>query len=268
MTKIAKLVSKILKGIFWFVVIVVVVAFLTVSSFEIAVKVANEPAKSDIIEKRDNFYEWCYNIYDDSKNWCINTFNETKKWFNDTYENGKVFMENMSVEEDKKTYVEAESTDEELKIDGAKLNDISSYEVGKYINFTIPYGWTIGKVDVEDDATEESILVKGKSIVMAISLKNIEGPKNIEGLKWTREAMIFDLQNTYSDYVFEKSEIIGEKAAVISITIPNVEAKMYMAIISANEKTIVVTYTFENADFFEGELYFTIALAEMVESLR
>lgn len=266
MKKIIKGLLNLFKNICYTLITIFVILSIVVIGFEIAINVTDEPLSTKIFLTEMRIYNWCYYAYEDVSQWCEDAVDDATRWGSDVLTNaGKWWNETI---ENAKAFLNNDNNDEELSVDGAKLNDISSYEIGKYINFTIPYTWTVGEVDVEEAATEESILLKGKSIVMTISLKSVEGPKNFEDLKWTREAMIFDLQNKYSDYTFQNAEIIDEKAAVIRVTIPGVETQMYIAIISANEKTIIVTYTFSKEDVVEAELYFTIALSEMVESME
>lgn len=155
---------------------------------------------------------------------------------------------------------------EKLELYGAMLNDIASYEIGKYINFTVPYGWNVGKVDVQDAATIESIAVTGKSVAMTVSLRNVEPAKNIEGMNWVLEGLVYDLSNKYPDYTFDKYDMIAGKVGVIGINVPNTDDKFYMAITGVQDKTLVINYSYSSEDFIDAELYFTISLAEMAES--
>ena len=168
-------------------------------------------------------------------------------------------------QEDGRT-TETAGSGEELELYGAMLNDVATYEIGKYINFTIPYGWNVGKVDVQDAATIESIAVTGKSVAMTVSLRNVEPAKNIEGMNWALEGLIYDLSNKYPTYTFEKYDMIAGKVGVIGINVPNTDDKFYMAITGVQDKTLVINYSYSSEDFIDAELYFTISLAEMAES--
>lgn len=220
----------------------------------------------------DDFFDWIFNVYDVSKNWCINAWEDTTDWFTNAFVTVKDWFVDIFTgskdETSKITGSAGKNNEDVLEVEGAKLNDIASYKLGEYVDFTIPYGWTIAELKVQDGVTEESLVLEEESIMMSISLKNLEGPKNFEGLNWTREAMIFDMENKYSGYTFERKEIIGDKAAIIEILAPETENKTYMAIVSADEKIIIVTYTYAPEKFVEAEMYFYIALGEMVESLK
>ena len=76
---------------------------------------------------------------------------------------------------------------------------------------------------------------------------------------------MYELKNKYPDYIISRAQIVDEKIAVISIYDPINDIQMYMAIMGADGKTIIVTYSFNNEDFFEAELYFAIVLSEMAE---
>lgn len=265
MKKIFKMLGKVLK---WILCVALLCPFVMVGymlGMDIDVKNSEGYEKLEAIEYRENFCaefginynevrDWCDNAIEDVKDWCSNAAEDVKNWFVNTFEDVK------------KIFVKEK--DEEIEVEGAKLRDIASYELCKYTDFTIPYGWTIGEVSANDPATIEAVMLSKNTITMMISLKNIEAPKDKETLYWTREAMIFDMKSKYNDYFFENLEIIEDKAAIIGISTPNEDITMYMAIIAAGEQTIIITYQFNRVDFVEGEIYFQVALAEMVENLK
>lgn len=246
-----------------FLCVCVLVGYLL--GMDLDVKNSEGYDKLEAIEYRENFYakfgldynevrDWCGNTIDDAKLWSSNAVENVKDWFNNTVEDVKAFF--------------TKDEEDEIRVDGAKLSEVASYELCKHTDFTIPYGWTIGKVSGNDPATMEAIMLSKNTITMVISLKNVEAPKDSEALYWAREAMIFDMKTKYSDYVFENLGIMEDKAAIIGITVPNEDITMYMAIVAAGEQTIIVTYQFNRVDFVEGEIYFQVALAEMVENLK
>lgn len=225
-----------------------------------------EKAKLWCENNLDDVKLWFASVVDDAKNWCVNAVEDVKSWCGNKIEDVKLWWGNV-INNVKVSFANRKNS-KEVDVEGAKLSDISSYKLCNYIDFTIPYGWTVGEVDVNDPATEEAIMLSKNSIGMVVSLKNVEIPNSREGLKWTREAMISEMKNLYNDYTFESLDIIEDTAAIIGINVPNNELTLYMAIVAAGEKTVVVTYQFEPKDFAEGEIYFQVALAEMVEGLK
>lgn len=253
------------KMVFWVIVTIMLVTVGFLFAADMDVNFSEGYEKEEAIAFREEIHEfilyyyneakdWCGNAFEDAKQWCSNAAKDVKNWFANTVENVKNFF--------------AKNKDDEIGVDGAKLTEVSSYELCNYTDFTIPYGWTVGKVSSEDPATQEAIMLSKNTITMVVSLKNVEAPKTREALHWTREAMIFDMKSKYNDYIFESLDIIEDKAAIIGIEMPNAETTLYMAIVAAGERTIVVTCQFERVDFVEGEIYFQVALAEMVKNLK
>ena len=244
---------------FWkrFISIVVTIIwfpFFLVGLWNIVTWIVGEPLKSDMIEIRENVFNWCID------NVIMEIISADETTIQSTEETEE-FVEIQEINS-------AEEADEEIAIDGMRLRSISSYKITEYIDFTIPYGWTFGKVDVRDIAMEESIAITNTRTTMIISLQDIEMEKTSEALKMRRDAMMFDLKNKYPNYVFEKADFIIGNVAVIKATADDSDTKIYVAIIPAQNKTIIVNYSFNKNDILEGELYFTIAIAEMLESIE
>lgn len=167
------------------------------------------------------------------------------------------------------TYETDDDLDELLAIDGVKLNDAYVCEVGKYINFTIPYGWSIGRIEVDDDYNQEVIiLTNDDDTMMTISLRNAKEATAEEELSWTREVMIHTISNSYSNYDFERLPITDDRVATTKFVSADKSQKGIVTIISANEKTIIVSYFYKQENFFEADLYYTMAIAEMIQSLK
>ena len=259
---------------FWkrFISIVVTIIwfpFFLVGLWNIVTWIVGEPLKSDMIEIRENVFNWCID------NVIMEIISADETTIQSTEETEEfVEIQEISPAEEAEEFVEiqeinsAEEADEEIAIDGMRLRSISSYKITEYIDFTIPYGWTFGKVDVRDIAMEESIAITNTRTTMIISLQDIEMEKTSEALKMRRDAMMFDLKNKYPNYVFEKADFIIGNVAVIKATADDSDTKIYVAIIPAQNKTIIVNYSFNKNDILEGELYFTIAIAEMLESIE
>ncbi|MBR4110278.1 MAG: hypothetical protein IKK43_01135 [Clostridia bacterium] len=248
---------------FWkrFISIVVTIIwfpFFLVGLWNIVTWIVGEPLKSDMIEIRENVFNWCYD----------NVIMEIIPADEITTQSTEETEEFVAIQEINSTEEDYSETDEEIAIDGMRLRNISSYKITEYIDFTIPYEWTFGKVEVGDTAMEESIAITNTRTTMIISMQDIEMEKTSEALKIRRDAMMFDLENKYPNYVFEKADFIIGNVAVIKATADNSDTKIYVAIIPVQNKTIIVNYSFNKNDILEGELYFTIAIAEMLESIE
>lgn len=151
-----------------------------------------------------------------------------------------------------------------VEFEGAKLSEVTDIKLNNYIDFTIPYTWTFGKIEVEDAATEEAIAITGDNIVMSVSLRNVEMDSDAESIKWTKEAMVYDLESAYQDYTFTKSNMFEEQAAIIEGKNETGDAKLYVAVIPVEDKTIFVSCSFLSDDW-NSELYFTTAISQMLE---
>ncbi len=156
-----------------------------------------------------------------------------------------------------------EEETEMLGFEGVQLSEVSGLILKDYIDFTIPYTWTIGRIEVEDAATEEAIAITGPNVVMSVSLRSVEISGEADYLKWTEEATIYELENSYPDYTFTPSEMFEGQAAVVQGTASNRNAKLYVVILPAGDKSIFVSYSFM-LDDWNADLYFTTAISEML----
>ena len=73
---------------------------------------------------------------------------------------------------------------EEIAFEGVKLSEVTKLEMLKYIDFTVPYNWTFGKVDVDNPSTEEAIAITSNDTVLMVSLRNIEMESDKESILW------------------------------------------------------------------------------------
>ena len=154
---------------------------------------------------------------------------------------------------------------EEISFEGVRLSDVAKLEMLKYIDFTIPYNWTFGKVDVENPSTEEAIAITSGEAVLTVSLRNIDMASDNESILWAEEAMLFELKEKYPDYLFIKPEMFEGEAAIIEGSTDEKNAKLYIAIIPLEDKSVYVNYTFK-ADDWLADLYFNAVIGEMLDS--
>lgn len=154
----------------------------------------------------------------------------------------------------------------EVAFEGVKLSEATNCNIENYVDFTIPYTWTFGRIEAPDAATEEAIAITGENVVMSISLRNVEVKADAESIMWTEEALLYELQNSYSDYTFTKTDMFEEVAIIEGVTETR-SAKLYVVVIPAGEKSIFVSYSFLPDDW-NADLYFTTAISEMLESRK
>lgn len=154
----------------------------------------------------------------------------------------------------------------EVAFEGVKLSEATNCSIENYVDFTIPYTWTFGRVEAPDAATEEAIAITGENVVMSISLRNVEVKADAESIMWTEEALLYELQNSYRDYTFTKADMFEEVAIIEGVTATR-SAKLYVVVIPAGEKSIFVSYSFLPDDW-NADLYFTTAISEMLESRK
>lgn len=154
----------------------------------------------------------------------------------------------------------------EVAFEGVKLSEATNCNIENYVDFTIPYTWTFGRIEAPDAATEEAIAITGENVVMSISLRNVEVKADAESIMWTEEALLYELQNSYSDYTFTKTDMFEEVAIIEGVTATR-SAKLYVVVIPAGEKSIFVSYSFLPDDW-NADLYFTTAISEMLESRK
>lgn len=154
----------------------------------------------------------------------------------------------------------------EVAFEGVKLSEATNCSIENYVDFTIPYTWTFGRVEAPDAATEEAIAITGENVVMSISLRNVEVKADAESIMWTEEALLYELQNSYRDYTFTKNDMFEEVAIIEGVTETR-SAKLYVVVIPAGEKSIFVSYSFLPDDW-NADLYFTTAISEMLESRK
>lgn len=157
-----------------------------------------------------------------------------------------------------------ETTEGEITFEGAKLRDVSKGKLTKYIDFTIPYTWTIGEIEVNDAATEEAIAITGDNLLMSISLRSVELKPDAENIKWTEEGMLYELKGAYPDYQFAKANINANVASIVGVSEAQ-NAKLYVVNIPVEDKTVFVTCSFLGDDW-NAELYFTTVISEMLEA--
>ena len=154
----------------------------------------------------------------------------------------------------------------EVAFEGVKLSEATNCSIENYVDFTIPYTWTFGRVEAPDAATEEAIAITGENVVMSISLRNVEVKADAESIMWTEEALLYELQNSYHDYTFTKADMFEEVAIIEGVTATR-SAKLYVVVIPAGEKSVFVSYSFLPDDW-NADLYFTTAISEMLESRK
>lgn len=155
----------------------------------------------------------------------------------------------------------------EVAFEGVKLSEATNCSIENYVDFTIPYTWTFGRVEVADAATEEAIAITGENVVMSVSLRSVEMKAGADNIKWTEEAMLYELENSYPGYHFSQPDLYAEQAAMIQGTTEEGNAKLYVVVIPAEDKSIFVSYSFL-ADDWNADLYFTTAISEMLESRK
>ncbi|MBQ6860579.1 MAG: hypothetical protein IJO08_02925 [Clostridia bacterium] len=178
------------------------------------------------------------------------------------------FIENVKVGYDK--FLNFIGKDEEVlssevvEFEGVKLGEVAKLNMLDYIDFTVPYTWTFGRIDVEDAATEEAIAITGDNVVMTISLRNVEMDSTPENIKWTEEAMVHELETSQPTYAFKNAEMFEEEAAIVEGVNETKNAKLYVVSIPVEDKTIFVSYSFLKEDW-NAELYFTTAISQMLE---
>ena len=82
---------------------------------------------------------------------------------------------NLFAWEDKVANYEDEPTEtvEFISFEGVKLSEVAKLEMLKYIDFTIPYNWAFGKVDVENPSTEEAIAITADNVVLTMKWRPI-----------------------------------------------------------------------------------------------
>ena len=154
-------------------------------------------------------------------------------------------------------------TSEEIAFEGVKLSEVTKLEMLKYIDFTVPYNWTFGKVDVDNPSTEEAIAITNNDAVLMVSLRNIEMASDKESILWAEEALLFEVKEKYPDFLFTNPEMFENEIVFIDGTLEAKNAKLYMAIIPLEDKTVYVNYTFK-ADDWLADLYFNTVINEML----
>lgn len=172
---------------------------------------------------------------------------------------------NLFAWEDKVANYEDEPTEtvEFISFEGVKLSEVAKLEMLKYIDFTIPYNWAFGKVDVENPSTEEAIAITADNVVLTISLRNIEMAADKESILWAEEALVFELKNEYPNHLFTKPDMFEDEVAIVQGVNDANSAKLYIAIIPVEDKTIYVNYSFMAEDWL-ADLYFNTVIREML----
>ena len=155
--------------------------------------------------------------------------------------------------------------EEEISFEGVKLSEVAKLEMLNYIDFTVPYNWTFGKIDVENPSTEEAIAITSGQAVLTVSLRNVDMEDDKESLLWAEEAMIFELKEKYPDYLFTKPEMFEDEVAIVEGSTETRDAKLYIAIIPLEDKSVYINYTFKTDDWL-ADLYFNTVINEMINS--
>ena len=150
--------------------------------------------------------------------------------------------------------------DEIVSFEGVKLSQLTQLTLNEHIDFTIPYTWTFGRIDADEESVKEAIAVTGDKAVMTIFLKNVQ----VSDEKALLSEEMSNLNSTYPEYDFKKSELFENEVAIIEGTSEQGDVKMYIAIIPKGEESVWVTYAYESADSL-AEMYFTGAISEMLQ---
>lgn len=168
----------------------------------------------------------------------------------------------VSVVEPQKTpeVANVEEPTDELLISGTKLNDIATFELGKYINFTIPYGWKVGEVDVTTMNAEETIAVSCDNIMMLVSL--VDSDVTIKGTDELDENC--ELIKKYSERYTSGKANLSKRAIEMYNEFTESGAREYVVVIAFQDKTIVVSYSYDEKVFASAEIYFMLAINEML----
>lgn len=220
------------KSIFEFLLGFIIGTILIIGGFKITFQFVNEETQNEMIAFEETVTSTFHELLEETKNF----FYQFKK---------------------------VENSEEKITFDGVKLSEVVSLNINNYIDFTIPYTWIFGKIEVEDAATEETIVITGHNVVMSVSLRNVEMKTDAESLRWSKEALLYELKNTYPDYFFTKSTLFEEKAVVVEGTAETGDTKLYITIIPVADKSIFVSYSFLEDDW-NAELYFSVAISEML----
>lgn len=153
-----------------------------------------------------------------------------------------------------------EEENEIVSFEGIKLSQLTQIKLNEYIDFTIPYTWTFGRVDTEEEVVEEAIAVTGDNTVMTIFLKKV----NASDEKALLSEEISNLNSTYPEYDFKNSELFENEVAMIEGRSKQGDVKMYIAVIPKGEESVWVTYAYKSEDSL-AELYFSSAISEMLQ---
>ncbi len=159
---------------------------------------------------------------------------------------------------DSSSYEEEEN--EIISFEGIKLSQLTQIKLNEYIDFTIPYTWTFGRVDTEEEVVEEAIAVTGDNTVMTIFLKKV----NVSDEKTLLSEEISNLNSTYPEYDFKISELFENEVAMIEGRSKQGDVKMYIAVIPKGEESVWVTYAYKSEDSL-AELYFNSVISEMLQ---
>lgn len=159
---------------------------------------------------------------------------------------------------------EVKDDEEVVSFEGAKLSQLTKLNMNEYIDFTIPYTWTFGRINANDESVQEAIAITGDNVVMSVFLKSVEIKSDEENLIWTEETSLRNLQSTYKDYYFNRSNMFEKEIALIEGTPKQGDVKIYMAVIPKGEQSVWVTYAYK-ADDWVADLYFTSVISEMLE---
>ena len=150
--------------------------------------------------------------------------------------------------------------DEIVSFEGVKLSQLTQLTLNEHIDFTIPYTWTFGRIDADEESVKEAIAVTGDKAVMTIFLKNIQ----VSDEKALLSEEMSNLNSTYPEYDFKKSELFENEVAIIEGTSEQGDVKMYIAVVPEGEESVWVTYAYESADSI-AEMYFSSAISEMLQ---
>ncbi len=150
--------------------------------------------------------------------------------------------------------------------EGIKIQDIGNFEIGKIINFTVPYGSTVGKLEIDDNMTIEAIGIESDKTTITIFLENLGTDADIDAAKKSRDAVVESLKAT-SDIKLVGTATVGDRIATANYTY-NDSYNITVAVIGLGDKTILICNKYQLENQFEAENCFVALLGEIEGLLK
>ena len=206
-------------------------------------------------------YENCIDFYEDSKKWISEKYEVIRVWINEKYVVAKRWVN------EKTAVIKEKFNNKENSKEGLKLSLVGDFILSDYIDFTIPYEWSVTTANSNETDYDESVIVYSEDIMAIFYIQNTNMAISLGSVECYRDEMIKTLTNRHPEYTFKAGKIIDKRIAIINVENLIDNSRMHIAVVFSKQKVVTINYIYNIEAKNEAEKYFNKILDEISNSI-